>query len=491
MTVIFQVITIFHGKLLNDRCSGSTDPDTKSTGDTNLEGRVTSAKHHQATTLCSGKLFFSNNVAYLMIKAQKLWGLVLHILQKPWELVAYSAIFSVDRDERCCITPYCQLIQDFGLMNNLMKIALRWVISVTLIVSCSVAAATPEINEAVKKYYAGFPDEAIGMLKPLALSGDVDAQYLLGNILYSLSKTGKFDQIDDPVRWYKMAAAQQSIGANYALGNIFHDRWLESRNRQDAANAIVYYQRTVDSGYTKAQVSLNRIKSRSGISQRQAAALVKQQATAPVPQAEVQPPEKPAAVTVPQAEVQPPEKPAAVIVPQAEAQLPEKPAAGSESGETPTAASSPAVADNKAMEQESSVEPEADVDDTKQIAQIVEQPGDEVAITITLADIAAQCQNFTEEGFNLYAETIQEALFSGKASLVGIRPDASKPGTYLTKLASNQYGTVIFLDMHDVPEAVATSFAKGIKYDVTGPVVDAKAVGSNCTVNLIYQSVNG
>ena len=163
-------------------------------------------------------------------------------------------------------------------MNNFMKIVLRWLVSVTLIASCSAAAATPEINEAVKKYYSGFPDEAIGMLKPLALSGDVDAQYLLGNILYSLSRNGKFVEIDDPVKWYKMAAAQQSIGANYALGNIFHDRWLKSHNQQDAANAIVYYQRTVDSGYTKAQVSLDRIKSRSGMSQRQAAALAKQPA---------------------------------------------------------------------------------------------------------------------------------------------------------------------------------------------------------------------
>jgi hypothetical protein len=386
-------------------------------------------------------------------------------------------------------------------MNNIIKKLLKGLISVTLIASCSVAAATPEINEAVKKYYAGFPDEAIGMLKPLALSGDVDAQYLLGNILYSLSQTGKFDEIDDPVKWYKMAAAQQSIGANYALGNIFHDRWRKSRNEQDAANAIVYYQRTVDSGYTKAQVSLNRLKSRSGISQRQAAALVKQQVTAPIAQAEVELPEKQTAAPVPQAEVKLPQKQAAAPVPQTEVELPEKQAADSDDiNETPVAASNPAVQDNAAMEvaednqateKESSLEPETDAGDSKQISQIVEQPGEEVTITITLADIARQCQNFTETGFNLYAETIKDALFSGKASLVGIRPDASKQGVYSTKLASNQYGIVIFLDLHDVPEAVATSFVKGIKYEVTGPVVDAKAIGSNCTVNLIYGSVIG
>lgn len=392
-------------------------------------------------------------------------------------------------------------------MNNIIKKLLKGLISISLIASCSVAAATPEINEAVKKYYAGFPDEAIGMLKPLALSGDVDAQYLLGNILYSLSKTGKLSETDDPVKWYEMAAAQQSIGANYALGNIFHDRWLKSPNQQDAANAIVYYQRTVDSGYTRAQVSLDRIKSRSGMSQRQAVALAKQPTAPPAPKDEVQLPQKQAASSdsdeTPAAATHATVQDNAIAEPAAEAEVkqPQKQAAGSDSDETPAAAgNSSTVQDNtslemaaadKAMASESSVEPETDVGGSTQIAQITDELGEEEIITITLAEIAGQCQNFTEEGFALYAKTIQDALFSGKASLVGITPDASKPGTYLTKLANSQYGIVIFLDLQDVPEAVATRFAKGIKYDVTGPVVNAKAIGSNCTVNLIYQSVNG
>jgi len=342
-------------------------------------------------------------------------------------------------------------------MNNFKKIVLKGLISVTLIASCSVAADTKEIDEAVKKYYAGFPDEAISMLKPVALSGDVDAQYLLGNILYSLSKTGKFGEIDDPVKWCKMAAAQKTIGANYALGVIFHDKWRKSRNKQEAANAIIYYQKAIESGYKKAQASLNRIKSRSGISQQQAAALLKQQGTASIPAAEVQ--------------------------------LPEKEIAGLESGETQAAADNSMAKDNTAIESESIVEPNTDVDDSKQITQTVDKPDDEVTMTVTLADIANQCQNYTEAGFNLYAETIEDALFSGKASLVAIKPDSSQAGIYSVKLANNQFGIVVFLDLHDVPKEVAESFEKVIKYEVTGAVVDSKVVGSNCSVNLIYQSV--
>jgi len=344
-------------------------------------------------------------------------------------------------------------------MNNFIKIVLKGLISVTLIASCSVAADTKEIDEAVKKYYAGFPDEAISMLKPVALSGDVDAQYLLGNILYSLSKTGKFGAIDDPVKWYKMAAAQKSIGANYALGVIFHDKWRKSRNKQEAANAIIYYQKAIASGYKKAQASLNRIKSRSGISQQQAAALVKQQGTMSIPEAEVR--------------------------------LPEKEIANIESGETQTAADNSVAKDNTAIENESIVEPKTDVDDSKQIAQTADKPDDEVTMTVTLADIANQCQKYTEAGFNLYAETIKDALFSGKASLVATKPDSSHAGIYSVKLANNQFGIVVFLDLHDVPKEVAESFEKGIKYEVTGSVVDSKVAGSNCAVNLIYQSVSG
>ena len=343
-------------------------------------------------------------------------------------------------------------------MNNFKKIVLKGLISVTLIASCSVAADTKEIDEAVKKYYAGFPDEAISMLKPIALSGDVDAQYLLGNILYSLSKTGKFGAIDDPVKWYKMAAAQKSIGANYALGIIFHDKWRKSRNKQEAANAIIYYQKAIESGYKKAQASLNRIKSRSGISQQQAAVLVKQQGTTSIPEAEVQ--------------------------------LPEKEIANLESGETQAAADNSMAKDNTAIESESIVEPKTNVDDSKQIAQTADKPDDEVTMTVTLADIANQCQNYTEAGFNLYAETIKDALFSGKASLVAIKPDSSQAGIYSVKLANNQFGIVVFLDLHDVPKEVAESFEKVIKYEVTGSVVDSKVVGSNCAVNLIYQPVN-
>ena len=125
-------------------------------------------------------------------------------------------------------------------MDNFIKIILKKVIALTLVASFSVAADTKTIDEAVKRYYAGFPDEAISMMKPLALSGDENAQYLLGNILYGLSKTKNFSDIDSPIKWYRMAAEQDSAAANYALGVIFHNKWRESRDKKEASTAIIF-----------------------------------------------------------------------------------------------------------------------------------------------------------------------------------------------------------------------------------------------------------
>ncbi len=346
------------------------------------------------------------------------------------------------------------------MTSNLIKLLLKRLIPVILIASFSVAADTKEMDEAIKRYYAGFPEEAISMIKPLALSGDVDAQYLLGNILYSLSKVGKFNDIDDPVRWYKMAAGQKSAGANYALGVIFQNKWYKSRDKNEAANAIIYYQKAVELGYKKAQAPLSKIKSRSGISQQKAAALVKEQGTTSIPKSE------------------------------SRVQVSKNKIGNLESDETQAPKSNTLAKNNTAIKSESVAESKTAVENSNQTAQPTEKPDDEATFTVTLTDIANQCQNYTEAGFSLYAETIKGAHFSGKASMVAIRSDSSKSGAYSINLTYKQFDQVVFLDLQDVPKEVAVRFEKGNKYAITGIVLDSKVVGSNCSVNAIYQSIN-
>ncbi len=128
-----------------------------------------------------------------------------------------------------------------------------------LLFANGVDAGSAELDRAIEKYYAGYPEQAIDMIKPLATSGDVDAQLLLGNILYGLSGSSRISAAENPARWYRMAARQDSAQANYALGAIHNNNWLKSRKREDADLAQRYFQKAVDLGYTRARAPLNKL----------------------------------------------------------------------------------------------------------------------------------------------------------------------------------------------------------------------------------------
>jgi hypothetical protein len=122
-----------------------------------------------------------------------------------------------------------------------------------LMIFVNLVSATPaDIDAAVKNYSAGHPDRAIAILKPLAASGDSEAQYLLGNIIYGLAGSSNAARVEDAIAWYELAAAQDSAEANYALGVIYANRWMNSKDPRDSALAEAYYQRSADLGYEPA-----------------------------------------------------------------------------------------------------------------------------------------------------------------------------------------------------------------------------------------------
>ncbi len=116
----------------------------------------------------------------------------------------------------------------------------------------SLSADSTNLDNAIKKYYAGYPNQAINMIKPQAMSGDANAQYLLGNILYGLSNSSRFSGIEDPIKWYKLAADQDFPAANYALGVIYNNLWEETSQQKDAMRARSFFQKAADLGYEKA-----------------------------------------------------------------------------------------------------------------------------------------------------------------------------------------------------------------------------------------------
>ncbi len=121
----------------------------------------------------------------------------------------------------------------------------------------SLSANSPMLEQAVKKYYAGYPAEAIGMIEPIARAGDLDAQLLLGNILYTLSQANQ--SYGDPLPWYHLAAEQGSAPANYALGTLYQNRWLQSRDDAVADLAQAHFHKAQELGEQKAQAALAKL----------------------------------------------------------------------------------------------------------------------------------------------------------------------------------------------------------------------------------------
>jgi TPR repeat protein len=83
--------------------------------------------------------------------------------------------------------------------------------------------------------------------------------------LYSLSKANQHAEIEDPIKWYEMAVAQDSPDANSALGVIYHNEWLDSRSREDAAMAISYYEKAIELGDKNAPGYLSKLRRRGRI----------------------------------------------------------------------------------------------------------------------------------------------------------------------------------------------------------------------------------
>jgi hypothetical protein len=134
---------------------------------------------------------------------------------------------------------------------------------VLLLVFGNLRASPTDLDLAVQKYHAGYPEKAIAILKPLALKGDMHAQNLLGNIVYALVTTDPSSTNEDSLKWYRMAAAQGSPEASYALGVIFNNRWLQGKIGEHGRLAEYYYQQAFDRGYARAEAPLMQMAARN------------------------------------------------------------------------------------------------------------------------------------------------------------------------------------------------------------------------------------
>ena len=148
-------------------------------------------------------------------------------------------------------------------MERNIRNLLICLIPILLLFSHSPFADSSELDQAIKKYYAGYPDQAISIIKPLAISGDAEAQYLLGNIFYGLSNSKSSIPVENPIKWYEMAAEQDFAPANYALGVIYNNHWVKTSGQKEADLAKMFYQKALDQGYKQATVALHKLTAHS------------------------------------------------------------------------------------------------------------------------------------------------------------------------------------------------------------------------------------
>lgn len=369
---------------------------------------------------------------------------------------------------------------------------LKWLILLYLVTSNTVASNASELDKAVKIYYAGYPDQAISLIQPLAFSGDVDAQFLLGNILYSLSKSKKIDETYDPVKWYKMAAAQNSPGANYALGVIYHNKLNQSNQKEDVKIAISYYEKAVDLGYEDAKAPLSKLKSQGSAYHKSISLSYTNSSfgypdqTAQILNYSISQKSSTAAligITKPVHIEHAPEIPAKISE---KAAITIKDSTKHEHVKQIKTTQMPVQNNNEALSNVN-IANTSILDRSDQTSQTDSKNGTQALSTVKLEDIANQCKNYTQSGFDYYAGSIKGAFFVGIAEVRTIGLAASKLNIYSIKLIYQKSQTMISLALNGVPKDIATELKEGVNFGVSGIVEHSRMSGSNCDITLTYR----
>ena len=355
-------------------------------------------------------------------------------------------------------------------MSRTISIALNTFMLGLLIASTTVNARSAKLDDAIKVYYSGLPDQAIAMIMPLAQSGDPKAQLLLGNILHSLSRSDTNSPQADPVTWYQMAAAQGSSEANYLLGVIYHNRWTETQEKDSDTIAIAYYETAAKLGNKAAQGPLIQLKYRDKKTGQKAS-----QKTSPkTSKAKLKPVEAPTQkVVMPIAteKVETPEETTAIKVETvATVDILEEP--------LPTAT----VLEATAEEKEILAIALANSGGADQVA-------DEILNQVDLQDVVTECKNYTKTGFGYYAESINGAHLTGSATILSIEPNTESDDSLTINLVKKQLDIELLLSLKAVPSAVGNRFKKSAIVSISGIVRHAQKIQKNCEIDLTFKPI--
>ncbi len=115
----------------------------------------------------------------------------------------------------------------------------------------SKAAENMDWQDAFGAYKSGDYEKAIKLLKPLAESGDPEAQYRLG-MMYDNGK-GVAEDDARAVQWYRKAAQNGHSNAQYVLGLMYSEG---SGVPEDDANAVYWFRKAAQNEHIDAQYRL-------------------------------------------------------------------------------------------------------------------------------------------------------------------------------------------------------------------------------------------
>ena len=116
-----------------------------------------------------------------------------------------------------------------------------------LVAPAAAKAAAPSVKDGVDQWEAGQPQQAVSIWRPLALAGDPDAQFNLGQA-YKLGRGVPADLVQAEA-WYRRAAKQGHLQAEDNLGLV-----LFTANRRE--EAMPYIMRSSARGEPRAQYVL-------------------------------------------------------------------------------------------------------------------------------------------------------------------------------------------------------------------------------------------
>ena len=111
--------------------------------------------------------------------------------------------------------------------------------------------AAQDFNKGAQAFYEGDYQAALQEWLPLAGQGDVNAQYVVGE-MYRRGQGGIVDYAE-ALKWYRLAAEQGLAPAQYTLGTMYRKG---EGVQQDDGEAVKWYLQASVQGYSPAQTRL-------------------------------------------------------------------------------------------------------------------------------------------------------------------------------------------------------------------------------------------